>query len=164
MKQPSALSALVEALRALPGVGPKSAQRMAYHLMQHDRAGAEKLGRALLFATEHLQHCESATRSPKRRSAKCAAIPSAIRRCCASSKRRPTRSCSNRPDLSRPLFRADGPIESARRHRPEGDPFRPADRARVRMASSRKSCSRRISPTKAKRPRITSRRRSRRAD
>ena len=58
MKQPSALSALVEALRALPGVGPKSAQRMAYHLMQHDRAGAEKLGSSLLFATEHLKHCE----------------------------------------------------------------------------------------------------------
>ncbi len=58
MKQPSALSALVEALRVLPGVGPKSAQRMAYHLMQHDREGAEKLGQSLLFATEHLQHCE----------------------------------------------------------------------------------------------------------
>jgi len=58
MKQPSALSALVEALRVLPGVGPKSAQRMAYHLMQHDREGAERLGRSLLFATEHLQHCE----------------------------------------------------------------------------------------------------------
>ncbi|KND58311.1 Recombination protein RecR [Candidatus Paraburkholderia schumanniana] len=57
MKQPSALSALVEALRALPGVGPKSAQRMAYHLMQHDRPGAEKLGQSLLFATEHLKHC-----------------------------------------------------------------------------------------------------------
>jgi recombination protein RecR len=58
MKQPSALVALVEALRTLPGVGPKSAQRMAYHLMQHDREGAERLGHALLFATEHLQHCE----------------------------------------------------------------------------------------------------------
>ncbi len=57
MKQPSALSALVEALRVLPGVGPKSAQRMVYHLMQHDRAGAEKLGASLLFATEHLKHC-----------------------------------------------------------------------------------------------------------
>ncbi|CAH2802120.1 MAG: Recombination protein RecR [uncultured Caballeronia sp.] len=57
MKQPSALSALVKALRALPGVGPKLAQRMAYHLMQHDRAGAEKLGQSLLFATEHLKHC-----------------------------------------------------------------------------------------------------------
>lgn len=58
MKQPSALAALVEALRVLPGVGPKSAQRMAYHLMQHDREGAEKLGRALTFATENLRHCE----------------------------------------------------------------------------------------------------------
>ncbi|KNE76115.1 Recombination protein RecR [Candidatus Burkholderia crenata] len=52
------MSALIEALRALPGVGPKSAQRMAYHLIQHDRPGAEKLGRSLMFATEHLQHCE----------------------------------------------------------------------------------------------------------
>src|ERR1700744_1782155 len=58
MKQPSALSALVEALRVLPGVGQKSAKRMAYHLMQHDRDGAAKLGRSLLFATENLQHCE----------------------------------------------------------------------------------------------------------
>ena len=58
MKQPSALAALVEALRVLPGVGPKSAQRMAYHLMQHDRDGAEKLGRALMHATGHLKHCE----------------------------------------------------------------------------------------------------------
>jgi len=58
MKQPSALAALVEALRVLPGVGPKSAQRMAYHLMQHDREGAEKLGRALMYATGHLKHCE----------------------------------------------------------------------------------------------------------
>src|ERR1700738_4520515 len=58
MKQPSALVALVDALRTLPGVGPKSAQRMAYHLMQHDREGAERLGHALLFAKEHLRHCE----------------------------------------------------------------------------------------------------------
>src|ERR1700675_3091640 len=57
MKQPSALSALVEALRHLPGVGPKSAQRMAYHLMQHDRDGAALLGRALTQAVEKVQHC-----------------------------------------------------------------------------------------------------------
>jgi recombination protein RecR len=58
MKHPSAFASLIDALRALPGVGPKSAQRMAYYLMQHDRAGAQKLGHALLFATEHLRHCE----------------------------------------------------------------------------------------------------------
>lgn len=57
VKQPSALAALVEALRALPGVGPKSAQRIAYHLMQHDREGAERLGRSLLHATQTLKHC-----------------------------------------------------------------------------------------------------------
>ena len=43
----SVLEELVEALRCLPGVGPKSAQRMAYHLLQHDRAGAQRLGDAL---------------------------------------------------------------------------------------------------------------------
>ncbi len=57
MKQPSALATLIDALRALPGVGPKSAQRIAYHLMQHDRPGADKLGNALLSATSHLKHC-----------------------------------------------------------------------------------------------------------
>jgi recombination protein RecR len=57
MKQPSALAMLIDALRALPGVGPKSAQRIAYHLMQHDRPGADKLGNALLNATSNLKHC-----------------------------------------------------------------------------------------------------------
>ena len=37
----------IDALRALPGVGPKSAQRMAYHLMQHDREGAALIARAM---------------------------------------------------------------------------------------------------------------------
>jgi len=54
---PSALQMLVEALRVLPGVGPKSAQRMAYHLMQHDREGAAQLAQALSEATESIQHC-----------------------------------------------------------------------------------------------------------
>jgi recombination protein RecR len=57
MKSPSSLGALTEALRALPGVGPKSAQRMAYHLLQHDRAGAARLAQALLGATERILHC-----------------------------------------------------------------------------------------------------------
>ena len=57
MKTPSSLAFLTEALRHLPGVGPKSAQRMAYHLLQHDRDGAALLGRALLQAVEKVQHC-----------------------------------------------------------------------------------------------------------
>ena len=57
MKTPSSLALLTEALRHLPGVGPKSAQRMAYHLMQHDRDGAALLGRALTQAVEKIQHC-----------------------------------------------------------------------------------------------------------
>jgi recombination protein RecR len=56
-KTPGALAALIEALRALPGVGPKSAARMAYHLLQRDRAGAEKLALALSHALSHLRHC-----------------------------------------------------------------------------------------------------------
>jgi recombination protein RecR len=55
---PHALDALTEALRRLPGVGPKTAQRMAMHLLQHDRAGAEQLGQSLLHAIESIQHCQ----------------------------------------------------------------------------------------------------------
>lgn len=59
MKNPSSLEFLTETLRRLPGVGPKSAQRMAYHLMQHDRDGAAQLGRALTQAVDRVQHCAS---------------------------------------------------------------------------------------------------------
>ncbi|MEY3200462.1 MAG: recombination protein RecR [Pseudomonadota bacterium] len=51
------LAELIEALRVLPGVGPKSAQRMAYHLLQHDRQGAARLSLALQGALGQLQHC-----------------------------------------------------------------------------------------------------------
>jgi recombination protein RecR len=51
------LDALVQALRRLPGVGVKSAQRMAFHLLQHDRPGAELLSRALHEATVSVRHC-----------------------------------------------------------------------------------------------------------
>jgi recombination protein RecR len=57
LKTPSSLDFLSESLRRLPGIGPKSAQRIAYHLMQHDRDGAAMLGRALTQAVEKVQHC-----------------------------------------------------------------------------------------------------------
>ncbi|MCE2867800.1 MAG: recombination mediator RecR [Burkholderiaceae bacterium] len=57
MKTPSSLDMLTEALRRLPGVGPKSAQRMAYHLMQHDRDGAVQIARAMSHAIECVRHC-----------------------------------------------------------------------------------------------------------
>jgi recombination protein RecR len=53
----SALEELVEALRCLPGVGPKSAQRMAYHLLQHDRPGAQRLGDAMRTALQTVRRC-----------------------------------------------------------------------------------------------------------
>jgi len=52
-----ALDALVQALHRLPGVGLKSAQRMAWHLLQHDRAGAMRLAGALTEAVERMRHC-----------------------------------------------------------------------------------------------------------
>lgn len=58
MKTPSTLEELVAALRCLPGVGPKSAQRMAYHLLQRDTAGAQRLASALALALERIRHCE----------------------------------------------------------------------------------------------------------
>jgi len=57
MAVPSALEELVEALRCLSGVGPKSAQRMAYHLLQRDQKGALRLSDALRHAVEVLRHC-----------------------------------------------------------------------------------------------------------
>jgi recombination protein RecR len=51
------LDTLVRALRVLPGVGPRAAQRMALHLLQHDRDGARALARALEQATEAVRHC-----------------------------------------------------------------------------------------------------------
>ena len=52
------LDDLVDALRCLPGVGPKSAQRMALHLLQRDRKGASRLGEVMLQAMQRVQHCE----------------------------------------------------------------------------------------------------------
>ena len=52
-----ALEGLIDALRRLPGVGVKSAQRLAFHLLQHDRDGARRLARALDEAVERMHHC-----------------------------------------------------------------------------------------------------------
>jgi recombination protein RecR len=54
----SSLDELAKALRCLPGVGPKAAQRMALHLMQHDRDGARSLASALQHAAQSIRHCE----------------------------------------------------------------------------------------------------------
>jgi len=51
------LGALIEALRCLPGVGGKTAQRMAFHLLERDRDGARRLAAALLEAAERIGHC-----------------------------------------------------------------------------------------------------------
>jgi recombination protein RecR len=55
--EPEPLLALIEALRRLPGVGSRTARRMAYHLLQHDLQGADILGRALSGAVNNLRHC-----------------------------------------------------------------------------------------------------------
>ncbi len=57
MSSTNSLDALIQALRRLPGVGVKSAQRMAFHLLQHDRAGAQVLSRALQEAVGTVRHC-----------------------------------------------------------------------------------------------------------
>jgi recombination protein RecR len=56
-KEPT-LDALIDALRRLPGVGQKSAQRMAFHLLQHDREGAARIAAALQSAVANIRHCE----------------------------------------------------------------------------------------------------------
>ena len=58
MADSNSLDTLIQALKRLPGVGIKSAQRMAFHLLQHDRAAAEALARALQAAVSGVKHCE----------------------------------------------------------------------------------------------------------
>jgi len=57
LKYSPSLARLIEALRILPGVGPKSAQRMAFHLLERDRDGARALARALADAADTIGHC-----------------------------------------------------------------------------------------------------------
>lgn len=53
------LGRLIEALRCLPGVGPKSAQRMAFHLLESDRNGGQRLAQSLLEALDKMTHCQT---------------------------------------------------------------------------------------------------------
>ncbi|MEH6588193.1 MAG: recombination mediator RecR [Halioglobus sp.] len=57
MKFSPALQELMEALRCLPGVGPKSSQRMTLHLLERDREGASTLAAALQTAVDKVDHC-----------------------------------------------------------------------------------------------------------
>jgi recombination protein RecR len=57
MRASSSLDELIDALRCLPGVGPKSAQRMAYHLLQYDHVGVKRLSAALGRALTHVRRC-----------------------------------------------------------------------------------------------------------
>ncbi|MGH8700802.1 MAG: recombination mediator RecR [Burkholderiales bacterium] len=58
MKTPTSLADLIDALRCLPGMGPKSAQRSAFHLLQRDQAGAARLAAALTQALARIRQCE----------------------------------------------------------------------------------------------------------
>jgi recombination protein RecR len=83
LRPPSSLEDLIEALRCLPGVGPKSAQRIAYHLLQHDRAGAERLAQTLGRAVQAIRRC-----------AKCNSFTEAeLCALCASDRRDPAQLC-----------------------------------------------------------------------
>lgn len=59
MKLPASLQQLIDSFQILPGVGPKSAQRMALYLLEKDRLGAERLSNSLTQAMEKLNHCQS---------------------------------------------------------------------------------------------------------
>ncbi len=58
MADTHALATLVQALKGLPGVGIKSASRMAFQLLQNDRATARQLAAALQNAVDNVRHCE----------------------------------------------------------------------------------------------------------
>lgn len=58
MQRKGLLGQLIQNLCCLPGVGPKTAQRMAFHLLQRDRAAARTLAEALIQATEQIGYCQ----------------------------------------------------------------------------------------------------------
>lgn len=58
MRTPKALESVVESLKKLPGVGPKAAQRMAFHLMQYDKTAAQDIAESLINALGHVKHCQ----------------------------------------------------------------------------------------------------------
>lgn len=58
MSESSLLRELVDALRCLPGVGARTAQRMAFHLLEHDRQGGERLASVMAAAMQNIQHCQ----------------------------------------------------------------------------------------------------------
>ncbi len=67
MKLGHTIDNLVDALKRLPGIGPRSAQRIAFHLLQHDRDGALRLGESLLVAARTIgqcQRCNTLTEQP----------------------------------------------------------------------------------------------------
>jgi recombination protein RecR len=57
MADPRSVDGLKQALQRLPGVGPKSAQRMAFHLLERDREGARQIGEAIRQALSRVNHC-----------------------------------------------------------------------------------------------------------
>lgn len=59
MSQSPLIDKLIDALRCLPGVGPKSAQRIAFHLLERDREGARRLSTSLVEAVDNIKHCSS---------------------------------------------------------------------------------------------------------
>jgi len=67
MADPRSVEVLKDALQRLPGVGPKSAQRMAFHLLERDREGAQQIGEAIrhaLLKVNHCQRCNNFSESP----------------------------------------------------------------------------------------------------
>lgn len=59
MLESEAISQLIDSLRRLPGVGPKSARRMAFHLLERDRDGGRDISRSLLKAMDVVGHCRN---------------------------------------------------------------------------------------------------------
>ena len=58
MPKYSVIEELIDALRCLPGVGPRSSQRMAYHLLERNRLGGNRLASALTQAMDNVKHCQ----------------------------------------------------------------------------------------------------------
>ena len=75
MKFSPLVQELIDSLRCLPGVGAKTAQRMAFHILERNRHGGEKLAHSLALATQNVGHCQQCRNLPKKRYAPFAKAP-----------------------------------------------------------------------------------------
>ncbi len=115
MKYTPTLARLIDSLRCLPGVGPKSAQRMAFYLLERDRDGGKTLSQALAEALDNVGHCKRCRMLTESEfCAICASANRDLAQLCVVESPADVVAIEQSGRISRPLLRAHGAFVAAR--------------------------------------------------